>query len=197
MKNILKTSLVAVALFLGTGAYANDGDFSFQVKPLNEKKIAFFSEKPQMVELSISTADEEVLYREEVKAKGGSTKVYDLASLGDGTYTFKFETSSRSAEYKVVISKGETEVSEPKIVEKLQPVFSRNNEIITLNLNATPVGPMEVQVLDEYNEVLYTYSFEGGSSFSKKFNVSDVEIEALTFVVKAQDQEYKEVVKVN
>lgn len=197
MKRILKISLIAAALFLSTGVYANDGDFSFTVKPLTEKKIAFFSDKAQVMELSISTADQEVLYQEEIKTKSGATTVYDLSSLLDGTYSFKFQSSSKSIEYQVVITKGETEVSSPKIIEKLQPVFTRDNKIITLNLDNTPTGPIEVQVLDEENEVLYTYSFEGGAKFVKKFNISEVEIDSLTFVLKAKDQELKEVVQVN
>ena len=118
MKNLLRTGLIATGLFLSTGVFANDGELSFVVKPLNENRIAFFSYDAQVVSLSVSTADKEVLYNEEVKMKGGATTTYNLNYLHDGTYTFKFESLDKSVEYKVVILKGKTEVSSPKVIEK-------------------------------------------------------------------------------
>ncbi len=197
MKNLLKIGFAVAALLLSTGSYANEGDFSFQVKRIDEKKIAFFTNIAQSVQLSIVAEDEEVLYNQEMKAASGSTKIYDLTSLRDGKYIFKLETDSRLAEYKVVILKGKAEIAEPLIIEKLKPTFSRVNEIVTLNLDSTPEGPVEIQVLDEDGEVLYTQSFAGGAKYAKKFNVSNVEIDSLTFVVKAKGQEFKEAVQIN
>lgn len=197
MKNLLKISFIAVGLLISLGAQAKEGDFSFEVKRVNEKKIAFSSNQPEVVEFTLTTSDEEVLYNQLVKVAAGATKIYDLSSLLDGTYTFKLETGSKSAVYKVIISKGQATVASPVVIEKLKPVLSRQNQIITLDMENTPAGAMEVQVLNEYGDLLYTHSFEGGSKYSKKFNIANVEIDALTFVVKTSNQECKEIVQVN
>ena len=197
MKNLLKISFIAVGLLISLGAQAKEGDFSFEVKRLNEKKIAFFSNQSEVVEFTLTSTDEEVLYNQLVKVVAGATKIYDLGSLMDGTYSFKLETGSKSAVYKVVIAKGEATVSSPVVIEKLKPILTRQNQVITLDMENTPAGAMEVQVLNEYGDVLFTQSFEGGSKYSKKFNIANVEIDALTFVIKSSNQECKEIVQVN
>jgi len=195
MKNFLKISLIAVLLFNSAGLYANEGDFSFKVKSVNEKSIGFFINEAQVVEVSLYGANNEVLYKQKIKAKSASNRIYDLNSFPNGNYTFKLETSSTVAEYQVVIKDGETVVSDPVVVEKVIPLLTKENDIVTLNLGNGAKGPIVVQIYNGNSELVYDKTFEGADQFVKRFNVAKVDVNELNFVIKFDNQEFTQMVE--
>lgn len=195
MKNLLKISLIAVSLFFSASLYAAEGSFALKVKGVDEKMVAFYIDEAQIVDVSIYGTENEVIYEKRIKAKGGSTKTYDLSSFPDGSYTFKITTESRSTEYKLLIVEGKTIVSNPLITEKFKPVLTKDDETITLNLENASKGPIEVRILNEYNDELYNEVFEGEEAFIKRFNVARVGLGELTFLIKSENQEFTKVVQ--
>jgi hypothetical protein len=195
MKKFLKISLIAALVLMSAGLYANEDDFSFKLRRVSEKSISFFMNEAQSVDVSIYGADYEVLYEQTIMALGASTKTFDLNAFPDGTYIFKMVTESKSAEYIILISKGEAVVSDPVITETFKPVLTKEKGIVTLNLLNAPKGAVEIQVLDEYNDEVYNKVFAGASKFTKRFNVARVAVKELTFIIKADDQEFREVVQ--
>lgn len=195
MKKFLKIRLVAALLLLSAGSYANEGDFTISLKRVNEKSITFFIDKAQVVDVSIYGAGDEVLYEQKISTVKASNKTYDLNAFPDGNYTFKLLTASRSAEYKVEIKEGKATVSNPVIVEKFQPVLTKDESVITLSLENAPKGPIELSILGEYSDPLYNEVFEGDSKLVKKFNVARVDVSELTFVIKSKDQEFTKIVQ--
>ncbi|MNK15025.1 hypothetical protein D3C87_331580 [compost metagenome] len=196
MKNLLKISLIAVSLFFSASLYASEGSFVLKVKGVNEKSVTFYIDEAQIVDVSIYGAENEVLYEKRIKAKRGSTKTYDLSSFPDGNYTFKITTESKSTEYQLSIVEGKTIVSNPMITEKFKPVLTKEDELITLNLENAPKGPIAVRIVNEYNDELYNEIFEGESAFTKRFNVARVGLGDLTFLIKSENQEFTKVVQI-
>lgn len=197
MKNFLKISLIAVLFFNSVGLYANEGDFSFKVKSVNEKSIGFFINEAQVVEVSLYGANNEVLYKQRIKAKTASNRIYDLNSFPDGNYIFKLETESKLAEYKVLIKDGETIVSDPVVVEKVVPLLTKENDVVTLNLGKGAKGPIVVQIYNDNSELVYDKTFEGAAQFVKRFNVARVDINELNFVIKFDNQEFTQLVQIH
>ena len=197
MEKFLKISLIAALVLMSAGLYASEGEFSFKLKHVSEKSISFFINKAQVVDVSIYGADDEVLYEQTVRASGASTKTFDLNAFPDGDYTFKMVSGSKSAEYKILIINGKALVSDPVVTEMFTPVLTKENEIITLNLENAVKGPIEVQILDGYNDEVYNKVFDGKSKFTKKFNVARVGVKELTFIIKAEDQEFREVIQLH
>ena len=194
MKNLLKIGVFAVLLLNSAMLRANDDGFLFKVKLVDKKSVSFFIESGQTVALSLYDETYEVLYQQTIKAAGASTKIYNLDAFPDGNYVFRLVTEQRWAEYKVMIADGKAIVAEPVVVERFRPVLSRDNEFVTLKLDNAPADQIEVQVFDKYNDLLYSKVFDVKSKFIKKFNVSQVYAQELTFAVKCKDQEFKEVV---
>ncbi|TCC87107.1 hypothetical protein [Pedobacter hiemivivus] len=195
MKNLLKISLIAVSLFFSASLYASEGSFVLKVKGINEKSVTFYIDEAQIVDVSIYGTENELLYEKRIKAKRGSSKTYDLSSFPDGSYTFKITTESKSTEYQLSIVNGKTIVSNPLITETIKPVLTKEDEMITLNLENASKGPVEVRIINEYNDELYKEVFEGELALTKKFNVSRVGLGELTFLIKSENQEFTKVVQ--
>lgn len=195
MKNFIKISLIAVLLINSAGSYASEGDFSFRLKRVNEKSVTFFINETQVVEVSIYGAGNEMIYEQRTNAVKGSTKTYDLNALADGNYSFKLKTDIRTAEYKIELKDGKAVVSDPLIVDVVQPVLTRENSIVTLNFANAPEGPLEVQILDGSNESVFNRVFEGEGKFVKKFDVARVDLKELTFIIRSANQVFTKTVE--
>ncbi|WP_412467751.1 hypothetical protein [Pedobacter sp. KLB.chiD] len=190
MKKFLKIGLIAALFFTATGVYANDGDFTLTVKGEKEKFIRFSVDKAENINVSLIDAYDEVLFEESIHATAASSKIYDLNELPDGKYTLKAASDEKVAKYNVLIKNGEAIVSEPKISRIFKPVFTKKDQVITLNLENLENNPVEVRVYNEYNDVVYNEVFKDKSQWLKKFNVGRTDSKELTFVVKYNDDSF-------
>jgi hypothetical protein len=197
MKNLLKTSLLAVLLFVSAGAYAYDETFSLKVKSNAQKSIMFFIREPQDVEFSIYDSESEILYKQRIHAVQPSAKTYNLEAFPDGAYKLKLETDSIITTYKIQIVNGKTLVEKPVITEKLKPLLTKENAIISLDMTNLDKGPVEVKIVNEYNDQLYSNVFLDKSKLSKKFNIGKTDAKELTFIVRFKDQEFIKTVSLN
>lgn len=195
MKNLLKISLIAVSLFFSANLYASEGSFVLKVKGVDEKSVTFYIDEAQIVDVSIYGTENELIYEKRIKAKRPSSKTYDLSSFPDGNYTFKIATESKLTEYQLSIVQGKAIVSNPLVIEKFKPVLTKEDETITLNLENATKGPIEVRIINEYNDELYNEVFEGELAFTKRFNVARVGFGDLTFLIKSENQEFTKVVQ--
>lgn len=196
MKSFIKISLIAVLLFNTAGLFASEGDFSFSLKRVEEKSVTFFISETQAINVSIFGADNEVIYEQEINAVKGTTKTYDLNSLPNGSYRFQLTTNSVTAEYKIQLNGGKADVSEPLITNVIQPVLTTTeNGIVTLSFENAPEGPLEVEILDGYNNVVYSKMFDAEAKFVKKFDVMPLALRAMTFVVKSGNKVFAKAVQ--
>jgi hypothetical protein len=197
MKNLLKIGFTAVLLFISASLYANGSDFSFKVEGVDKKLVVFFISEAQILDVSIYGAENEVLYKKKINAKAGSTKRYDLRSFPDGNYTFRVVAQSRTAEYNVLIEDGDVLVSEPSIIEAFVPAVTIEDGLVMLNLKNAPKGPIEVQVLNKYNEQLYKRVYEDNAKSIKRFKIAGVGVSSLTFVIRTEDAEFEQTVQLD
>jgi len=196
MKNLLKISLVAAIVLTTAGAYANNDDLSLKVKTEKEKNVRVFINESQDINVTIYGSDNEVLYQKKSQAIGGSSKTYDLSAFPDGNYSMKVESGSKLAEYAISIENDKASVSAPSIKELFKPVLTNENGVITLNLDNEDRSPVEVQILDEYNDQVYTNVFKNSSKLVKRFDTAKTPAKKLTFVVKSKDQEFNKTIDV-
>jgi hypothetical protein len=188
MKSFIKISLIAVLLMSSVGLYASDGEFSFSIKRVNDKTVTFAMNETQVVDVTIYGANNEALYEKKLNAKKGTSKTYDLSSLPNGNYTFKLLTEAQATEYKIEIKGDSVSVSEPVIINMLNPVLTKMDDVLVLNVENAPKGPIEVEILDQHNGQVYQKVFEGGSALVKKFDVARGYARELTFIIRSADQ---------
>ncbi|MGM9477419.1 hypothetical protein ACS5PU_13345 [Pedobacter sp. GSP4] len=190
MKKFLKIGLIAALFFTATGVHANDDDFTLKVKGEKEKFIRFSADKAEDVNLSLVGADDEILFEENIHASATTSKVYDLNALPNGKYVLKVESETKLAKYNVVIENGEAIVSEPKVSNVFKPVYTKKDDVITLNLSNLDKSPIGVTVYNEYNDEVYAEEFKDKAQLTKKFNISKTDSRSLTFVVKFKDESF-------
>lgn len=195
MKNFLKLSLIAVLFLTATGVKANDVDFTLKVRGEKEKFIRFSFDQNENVNLSFSTYDNEVLFQEKIQAKAASSKVYDLNSLPDGRYFLKIESEEKIAKYEVSIVNGKTKVAEPTISDVFHPVVKKVGDVVLVSLQNNESAPIDVEVLNEYNDSIYSETIKDTAQLQKKFNISRSDSQSLTFVVKVKDQKYTKTIE--
>ncbi|WP_316816125.1 hypothetical protein [Pedobacter nyackensis] len=195
MKSFIKISLVAALLFNAVGSYASEGDLSFKLKRVNEKSVTFFINETQPTEVFIYDAADVLIYNQKINALKGSTKTFNFDSLPDGNYSFKLNTDSKSVEYKIELKDGQALVSNPLVEELFKPVFRKVNDIITLNFENAPAGPVEIEILDRHNDAIYNKVFEADASFVKKFDVGRVGRNELTFIIRSANQVFTKTVQ--
>jgi hypothetical protein len=197
MKNFLKIGLVAGMLLTSSVVFANEDNFSLKANEKNEKSLVFLITEAQDINISIYSANEEVIYEQKIHALKPSTKIYNLEEFPDGNYTVKLENESKLITYQVTIENGKTLVAEPVTTELFKPELTKDNETITLNMVNMPNGPIEVRILNEYNDQLYAKTFTSKTKLVKKFNIGKTDAKQLTFVIKSKNQEFVKTVELN
>ena len=196
MKKILQTSLLAVLMLVSASLYANEETFELKVKGGAQKSVAFFISEPLDVEFSISDYNAVILYQQNIHALQPIKKTYNLAAFPDGTYQLRLETELKITQYKIRIEEGKTIVEEPIIIQKLKPILTMQNAIVTLDMENMDKVPVEIKVVNEYNEQLYNSVFNS-AKLSKKFNIAQANAKELTFIVRYKDQEFTKTLSVN
>lgn len=195
MKNFLKIGLLATVLFTSVVTYAKDDrGYSLTQTDVNGKSVVFNIAETQKMEVTIAVKDGEILYQKDIQAVKGSKRVFDLTAFPDGEYTFSLVTEKELAEYQITIQNGKANVSEPVFTELFKPTLIKENEIITLKFDNLQKDPIEVTILDEYNEQVYNKVFDAKSILQSRFNVNKSDAKELTFIVKSKKQEFIKVI---
>ena len=194
MKHILKVSLLTAILFTSFGAFANDDKFSLKVKGANEKSIEFSINEAYDINLSIVTAEDEVVYEQKIHSAGAAKKVYNLESFPNGSYTLKLETPLKLTTYIISILDGKAELSNPTVTELFKPVLVKEKETITLNFKNQVKGAVNVVIVNEYNDQLFSKAYTL-ADISQKFDVSKTDAKELTFIVSYKGEEHIETFK--
>jgi len=195
MKKFLQIGLIAVLFLTANGVYAKDGDFTLKVKDDKEKSIRFSFEGNENVNLSIIGNNNEVLFQENIQAKTATSKLYDLNALPDGKYTVRIESDTKLANYKVGIYNGKATVSEPVFSDLFHPLIKKEGDFIVLKVENEEGNPIEVQVMNEYNDNVYTEVFKNKSVLQRKFNISKTDSESLTFVINVKGKQFSKTIE--
>ena len=194
MKNFLKISLVAALLFTSFSAIAND-DILVKAKGENEKSIVFIVDDAQDVNMSIVTADDEVVYEQRVRTAGTAKKIYNLDAFPNGNYTLKLESALKLTTYQILIENGKAQLSSPTVKVLFKPVLVKEKGLIILDLKTAVESAVDIVIVNEYNQELVKREFTEGKSI-QKFDISTTDARELTFIVKYKGQEHIETVRI-
>lgn len=194
MKNFLKSGLVVVAFLTAFGASANEKDFSLKVKSEKGKTVSFSINEAKNISLAIYGKNNEILHEENIQSNGNVNRTYDLNAFPEGRYILEIDTDFRLAQYEIHIKNGVAIISEKAIHEIFKPVLKKENGLVRLMISNTDNSPVEVVIMDENRNELYTAVYTNKASFSKVFDTNFTPAERLTFVIKYNDQIFSETI---
>ncbi|RZL27833.1 MAG: hypothetical protein EOO96_21795 [Pedobacter sp.] len=190
MKILFKITLIVSLLLSNVVANAVEVSFLLKVKAGREKSIVFQNEKSQKFKLTVSSLEEGVLYENNMSVAAGAKTTYDLASFPNGNYSFKLQTATDLTTYDLVIKDGKVEVGEPVVTTFIKPEIVSNNGVVSFSLDGEKYQQLAVEIYNGYNQKLYSDVYKGKANLKKTFNIDKANGRELTFVVKADGQEY-------
>ncbi len=130
-------------------------------------KIFYRSENSDKVKVTIYDASYNAVFTEEIKRKSSFVRPYNLENLPYGEYTIVLEDVNGRTEEKVTFVKENVNVQASIIHKKgsrkaMVTLFSKGETEVTYN------------ILDIYNNVLYTESEKVNGQAAKSFNLERV-----------------------
>ena len=195
MKSFFKISLIVFSVLSASIAQADDMELLVKVAKENSKWVSFITSDSQKINLTLSTSAEEVIFEENTKTVSNRFKTYDLSALPQGMYTLKMESPTKITTYQINITGENALLSQPVVTEIKKPIFVKKENILTLDLNGTCDGEVEVLIYNEYNEKLHEDIYRNENKVTKKYDVSKTLSKELTFVIKSRNQEFTEIIK--
>lgn len=197
MKNLFKISLIAAVLFTSVNTYANNDDLSLKVKSAEQKTVRLYINQTQDMKVTFYDIDNDVLYQRKGQVIAGSSKTYNLTAFPDGDYVMKVETDSKLIEYHINIENNKASVSMPSTKEVFKPILTSKNGLVILNLDNTSKNPVELMIIDEFNNQLYTKTYTDSAKLVQKFNISKTPAKKLTFIMTSNNQNVNKTIDVN
>ncbi len=195
MKKLFNFSLVIIAMLVANVAKADDMELLVKVAKENSKWVSFITNDAKEFDVTLYTADDEIIYGEHVKTVGNKYQTFDLSQLPEGTYKLNMESKSKLITYSIEISEGEAMLSQPVITEIKRPILTKDKDVLTLDLNGVAKGEVSIVVYNEFNERLHDDVYSDISKVVRKFDVSKTMSKELTFVIASNGQEFSETVK--
>lgn len=196
MKNLLKISLIATIVFTSVNTYANNDDLALKVNSVERKTIRLSINETQDMKVTFYGLNDEILYEKKGHELSGSSKTYDLTDFPDGNYIMKLETGLKSVEYQINIENNKASLSTASNKEAFKPVLTKKDGVITLNLDYTNKAPVEIVIFDEFNNQLYTDTYNDSAKLVRKFNIGKALSSKLTFVITSKDQAFNSTIDV-
>jgi hypothetical protein len=195
MKWFLKIGLLVLSVFGATVAQADDNELLVKVAKENSKWVSFITAESQQIELSITDANDQVIFEQYTKTVRNQFKTYDLTELPAGEYTLAMRSNLKLTTYKIQINPESAILSAPTVVEIKKPLLSKTADMVTLDLNGTCQGQVSVTIYNEFNEKLHDDDFANERKVATKYDVSKTVSKELTFVIKSANKEFTETIK--
>jgi len=174
MKTIITFSLlIAVSLFseLATAS----GNFRVNVALKSESKALteISNNSEHQYEITISNLTGDVLYhREALGEKGESRKIFDFSDSEFGVYKVKVKLEGESNEQLVTVTKTGVEVGE--IVRKADPVFTFNDNVLTLSFQNQNKDGMKLNIYSQGN-LIWDKGLKNSANLKRKFDLSKLD----------------------
>lgn len=194
MKNRYKFLLLAFALLGVNAAKADDIEVLVRIAKENSKWVSFITNDAQAVEVSLFTAKGDLVHEQTLKNSNNKFQTYDLNALPSGEYSLKIESASKVVTYQIEVNDEGAVLSQPVVKEIKRPLFIKKNNLLTLDLNGTCNGKVELTIYNEFDEKLHEDTYEDAAKMIKKFDVGATTAKQLTFVIRSNGEEYSETI---
>jgi len=191
MKTIITFSLlIAVSLFSELTMAGGNFKINVALKPESNTLTEISKNTEQKYEVTISDLADEVLYHREAQGEQlESSKIFDFSKSAPGVYKMKVEFNGGSSEQLVTVTRAGVEVGE--LVRKTSPVFSYNDNLLTLAfLNQNKEG-MSIHIYSE-GTLVWDKELKDAAYLKKKFDLSKLDkgLYKISFTVGEDNYEY-------
>jgi len=190
MKTIITFSLlIAVSLF--SEITMASGNFRVLVALKSESKALteISNNSEQNYEITISNLEGDVLYHREAQGeKAESRKIFDFSDADYGVYKVKVKLDGESNEQLVTVTKDGVGIGE--IVRKADPVFTFNDNVLTVSFQNQNKDRMNLYIYSQGNSI-WEKGLKNSADINRKFDLSKLEKGEYKVSFSAGDDHYE------
>lgn len=196
MKNLVRTSLVAIGLMMSLSTYASDTALTSKDKKINVTNVRFENVKKGST-LSIVDQHGLVLYNEAIEKNGLYSKGFDLTTLPNGDYFFEL-----NSELKIVLIPFKVDLSEV-IFDKgseesiYKPVVRTKDNMVYVSralIDQTSLS-YKIYYADNY-ELVESENFKELEEVKKVYDFSNSEKGNYIFVFESKGRKYSKTINI-
>ncbi|MDT0553119.1 hypothetical protein [Urechidicola vernalis] len=196
MKNLMKRSIVLVALMVGFLSNAENLNSAIKLSKIESKLVNLtLSQLSDNVNFEITDEEGVSLYTELVNATRFS-KNYNFEFLSNGNYFLEFhgETKIRKIPFKIVNEELVILEEEEKVIYKPSVTVDQDMVNITL-LSLNKEDSLDIKFYDSYDRLLYSELVTGENIIGKRINTGELLKGEYSVILKYKGETFIEEIK--
>lgn len=168
MKNILKSSAVAVLMFISLTSMANVPGVNLVNGSTSKSLVLAMVSSTNAQDVSLKDANGNTLFYDDV-TDHSYTKSFNLKNLDEGTYFINVNNKEQSVVYTLVLEADGINILNKEMVKK-PSVFDTNGNKVHVNLNNNDLTKVAIEVINQDHAKLYKEVLTGKKSIDMTFN---------------------------
>lgn len=196
MKNLKKTSLLALGLMMSLTTLANNPEVMVKESEKSITKL-HFDKVRQGSTLIIKDVNGLVLYKEAIEQTGAYSKGFDLTTLPDGDYFFELNSELKIEVIPFNVKFNEVEFNKDQKEFIYKPVVRTKGELVYVW--KTDIDQSAVSYKIYYagtNELVHTAKFDSKEKISKTYDFSGAKKGNYVFVFESEGRSYTKTIRI-
>lgn len=195
MKNLVKSSLLVITMFMITVVVAKNNDPNIKIKLIESKLVQLTMKGSiKMVEVSVKDKNCETIYHEK-SDNFNLSKKYDLKNLPIGDYFMEIESLTKIKVVPFKVLSNSINLIEDDEVTYYKPIVKKEGTdlfISKLNLNNEN---LEIVLYDADSNILFTEKLEGNAILERKLNLMNLNSGHYNLVLRGSGKTFYETIK--
>ena len=155
MKNLMKSSLLIIALLTGSITMANVNDPGIKVNLIESKLMRLtVSGVSDAFEISVKDSYWVLLHKENMQCDNNSKK-YDLANLPNGNYFMEIESKTKIKIIPFKVSSNSVELDNSDEIIHFKPTIRKMDDIVYISMLALNKEKLEILLYDQDHNLLF------------------------------------------
>lgn len=195
MKNLLKSSLLVIAILMTTITLAKNNDPSIKIRLVESKLIQLTMDVTiKMVEVTVKSSNGEIIYSEKSENLNLSKK-YDLKNLPIGSYVMEIESQTKVKLIPFNVLTKSIELNEKKENVYYKPIVRKEGSSVFISKLALNNEALEILLYDLNSNKLFSERLEGNAILERKLNLLNLESGDYSLILRSGGKTFYETIK--
>lgn len=171
MKNVMKQSLVILALFTAFFTYAGEV-ITFSSNDVNGKSLVKVEQVKEGTQFIIKDQGGITLYQETINNSGAVSKLLDFSTLPDANYYFELESNEEIKVIPFSVNKSVTEFVEGSEYSIVKPKIVVADNLVHISNEASENQKVDVKVYYENDDLAFNELLKDAKAINRTYDFS-------------------------
>ncbi|NPD84913.1 hypothetical protein HNS38_09100 [Lentimicrobium sp. L6] len=171
MKNVMKQSLVILALFTALYTYAGEV-ITFSSNDVNAKSLVKIQQISEGTHFSIKDEDGITLYQETINNSGIVSKLLDFSTLPDADYYFELDSEEKIKVIPFSVNKSVAEFVAAEEYSIVKPKIVVNDQLVHISNDALENQKVDVKVYYENDDLAFRELLQDAKAINRTYDFS-------------------------